>query len=93
MKILLRCLVGVVVAAMTAWSAGAIYYSPLLDESLRSVLAAAFIIATALAFILRRNRRRTLFYFVIAFTILVGLFFQIPASNDRDWQPEVAVTP
>jgi hypothetical protein len=30
---------------------------------------------------------------VIAFTILVGLFFQIPASNDRDWQPEVAVTP
>jgi hypothetical protein len=93
MKILLRCLLGVVVAAMTAWSAGAIYYSPLLDESLRSVLAAAFIIATALAFILRRNRRRTLFYFVIAFTILVGLFFQIPASNDRDWQPEVAVTP
>jgi hypothetical protein len=93
MRIALHCLLGVIVAAMMVWSAGAIYYSPLLDERLRSILAATFIIATALAFILRRNRRRTLIYFVIAFTILVGLFFQIPASNDRDWQPEVAVTP
>lgn len=93
MKILLRYLLGVIVAAMTVWSAGAIYYSPLLDETLRSILAAAFIIATALAFILRRNRRRTLIYFAIAFAILVGLFFQIPASDDRDWQPEVARTP
>ena len=27
------------------------------------------------------------------FGILVVLFLRIPASNDRDWQPEVAQTP
>jgi len=30
---------------------------------------------------------------VVVFTILVFLFFQIPASNERDWPPEVARTP
>lgn len=93
MKILVRCLLGLIVAAMTAWSAGAIYYSPLPDEMMRAVLAGAFVVATALALILRRNRRLTLMRFLIAFAILVLLFFQIPASNDRDWQPEVARTP
>jgi hypothetical protein len=27
------------------------------------------------------------------FAVLVILFRRIPASNDRDWQPEVSVTP
>ena len=27
------------------------------------------------------------------FTVLVILFLRIPASNDRDWQPDVSVTP
>jgi hypothetical protein len=78
---------------MTAWGAGAIYYSPLPGESLRTVLSALFAIATGLAFLLLHNRGRTLVGFLIVFAVLVTLFFQIPASNDRDWQPEVAVTP
>ena len=93
MKVLVRILLGILIAGMTAWGAGAIYYSPLPGEILRATLAGGFVIATALAFILLRNRRRTLIGFLIAFAILVGLFFQIPASNDRDWQPEVARTP
>lgn len=93
MKILLRCLLAVIVAAMTAWSAGAIYYSPLPDEMLRATLSVSFVVATVLAFVLRHDRRGTLMRFVIAFAILVLMFFQIPASNDRDWQPEVARTP
>src|SRR5574341_1762929 len=93
MRIALRCLLGVIVAAMTVWSAGAIYYSPLPDEMMRAALAGGFVLATSLAFILRRNRRLTLMRFLIAFAILVLFFFQIPASNDRDWQPEVSETP
>jgi hypothetical protein len=92
-KIFVRILLGIIIAGMTAWSVGAIYYSPLPGESLRAVLAASFALATALAFLLLHNRRRTLAGFLIAFALLVVLFFQIPASNDRDWQPEVAVTP
>jgi len=36
-RILAQCLQGVIVARMTAWSTGAIYYSPLPNESLRTV--------------------------------------------------------
>lgn len=93
MKVFVRILLGIIVAGMTAWGAGAIYYLPLLSESLRPVLAVSFAVATALAFLLLPNRRRTLVRFLIAFALLVALFFQVPASNDRDWQAEVARTP
>jgi Domain of unknown function (DUF4105) len=93
MKIVARCLVGVVVTAMTVWGAGALYYSPLPGQVLRAALSAVFVGATALAFLLLPNRRRTLAGFLIVFAVLVALFLNIPASNDRDWQPEVSVTP
>ena len=93
LRIVARILVGIIVAGLTDWGGGAIYYSPIPSQTLRSVLAAFFVAATALAFLLLPNRRRTLAGFVVVFAILVALFFQIPASNERDWQPEVAVTP
>jgi len=93
MRLPLRLLSAVAVAGMTAWSAGLIYYAPILSTDLRAALAIAFVLAVALAFLLLPNRRRTLGGFLIAFAVLVFLFFRIPASNDRDWQPEVAVTP
>ena len=86
-------IVGLVVAGMTAWGAGAIYYWPLGSPGVRAVLAGAFAVGTALAFLLLPRRRRTLAGFLIAFALLVALWLQIPASNDRDWQPEVAVAP
>ena len=46
-----------------------------------------------LAFLLLPRRPRTLVGFFVTFAALVGLYFQIPASNDRNWEPEVAVTP
>jgi hypothetical protein len=93
MKIAICILLGIIVVGMTAWGAGAIYYSPIPNAALRSGIAVVFVVATALAFLLLPNRRRTFFVFLAIFAIIVGLFFQIPASNDRDWQPEVAVTP
>jgi hypothetical protein len=78
---------------MTIWGTGMLYYSPLLSAPLRPTLAALFPIATTLAFLLLPNRRRTMLRFFVGFAVLVLLYFRIPASNDRDWQPEVAVTP
>ena len=86
-------LIGIVVAGMTAWCAGALYYSPILPEAWRAIAAGGYAALTVLAFLFLPGRGRTLAGFFVAFAVLVGLFFRIPASNDRDWKPEVAVTP
>jgi hypothetical protein len=78
---------------MTGWGAGAIYYSPIPGDTFRTALAGIFVSATALAFVLTRRRGRTLVGYLIVFAALVALWLQIPASNDRDWQTEVSVTP
>ena len=57
------------------------------------MLTGFFVIGTAATFLFLHNRHRTLMGFLIIFAVLVVLFFQIQPSNERDWQPEVAVTP
>jgi len=86
-------LVGVVVVVMTAWAAGAIYYSNLPGSRLRAGLAIGFVIGTVLAFLLLPRRGRTLVGFLGVFALLVAWWLSIPASNERDWPPEVSVTP
>jgi hypothetical protein len=85
--------VGLVVAAMTLWVVGMLYFSPLLPERVRAIAAGGFAALTILAFLFLPRRGRTLLGFVVVFALLVFLYFRIPASNDRDWQPEVAMTP
>jgi len=93
MRIVLRGLLGIIVTGITAWGAGMLYFSPLLAEQWRALAAGAYAALTLFAFIFLPRRRRTLLGSVVAFALLVFLFFQIPASNERDWQPEVAHTP
>ena len=88
----LACL-GLVVAGATLWGALAIYYSDLPGEPLRLGLAAAFALGTLGAFLLLRNRRRTLVGFAVAFAALLPWWISIAPSNQRDWQTEVAVLP
>ena len=93
MKLALQVLIGIAVAAMTIWGVGALYYSPMVPEAWRSVAAGGYAALTVSAFLFLPRRRRTLVGFLVVFAVLVVLYFQIPASNDRDWQPEVAMTP
>jgi hypothetical protein len=93
MKITLRILVGAGIIAITLWGVGMLYFSPLLPEAWRPIGAGAYAAATILAFLFLPRRRRTLLGSVCAFALLVFLFFRIPASNQRDWQPEVAHAP
>ena len=86
-------LVGVVVAVMSAWAAGAIYYGDFGGPRLRGALAAGLVLATALAFIVLPRRRRTLVGFLVVFAAVVAWWLRIPASNERQWQPDVSVTP
>ena len=85
-------LLGMVVAGMTLWGMGALYYSPL-PTPFREGLAAAFGLATAVAFLGLAQRRRTLLGFVLVWGALVGWWSTITPSNARDWQPDVAVLP
>ncbi|HYA30071.1 MAG TPA: DUF4105 domain-containing protein [Acidobacteriota bacterium] len=93
MRIVSRIFVGLLIAGATLWSVGMLYYSPLLPVAWRVYGAGAYAALTVLAFLFLPRRRRTALGALALFGILVILFFQIPASNDRDWQPEVAVTP
>jgi Domain of unknown function (DUF4105) len=92
-KILILFLAGLLLFVTSLYAAGAIYYSPIPGEILRAGLAACFVLATAWAFVFTRCRGRTLVVYLVIFAALVVLWRQIPASNDRDWQPEVALTP
>jgi hypothetical protein len=85
-------LLGAVVTGMTLWGMGALYYSPL-PTLLRPLLALAFGLATAGAFLGLRRRRRTLLVFGLVWGALALWWSTIPASNSRDWQPDVAVLP
>jgi Domain of unknown function (DUF4105) len=82
-----------VIAGMTGWAALAIYYSDLRGEPLRLGLAGAFALVTLGAFLFLPNRRRTLFGFGAAFAVVLLWWLSIAPSNERDWQPEVAVLP
>jgi Domain of unknown function (DUF4105) len=92
-KIAAGILVVVVVTATTIWGMAMLYFSPLLAEQWRALAAGAYAAMTLLAFLFLPRRRRTLLISLCAFALLVFLFFQIPASNERDWQTDVSVTP
>ncbi len=82
-----------VVILMTAWGALAIWYSNLSESYVRTGLAGLFVVATILAFVFLPRRRRTFLGFLVVFAGIAVWWLSIPASNDRNWQPDVAVLP
>lgn len=93
MRITLRILAGAGIIAITLWGVGALYLSPLLPEAWRPFGAGGYATLTIVAFLFLPRRGRTALGALAVFGILVFLFLWIAASNERDWQPEVAVTP
>jgi len=81
------------VLLMTVWGALAIWYSNLSESYVRTSLAGLFVLATLLAFVFLPRRLRTLAGFLVVFAGIVVWWLSIPASNDRNWQPDVAVLP
>jgi hypothetical protein len=93
MRIVARILLGIIVGGITAWGTGVLYFSPLLAENWRPLAAGGYAALTLLAFVFLPRRGRTTMAALAVFGILVVLFLRIPASNDRDWQPDVANAP
>jgi hypothetical protein len=80
--------VGLAVVGLTGWAALAIRYSTLPRATL---LGELFVLATVVAFAVLPRRRRTLVGFLVAWSLVLVWWLRIPPSNDRDWQPDVAV--
>jgi hypothetical protein len=91
-----RFVVALVILAVTTWGALALVYASLLTEPLRSLMAGLFglvgIVASAVVLFSRR-RWKAAGAFAAAFLLLLVWWGTIRPSNDRDWQPEVAVLP
>ncbi len=98
-KLLLRVLtiaawtaVAPLLALLTLLGTLFLHFSPLPWAAMRSVLAVAFLLAVIAGFILLKPRVKALGLFVVLFGAVYLWFHLIPASNDRDWQPDVART-
>jgi hypothetical protein len=85
-------LLAFVLAGMIGWGVLAVYYSNL-PVRLRPVAAAVFGLGSVALLVLARPRHRGLAAFLGVFVLLVAWWLAIPSSNDRDWQPDVAVLP
>jgi hypothetical protein len=88
-----RLLIWLVAALMTLWCVGAIYYSNLPADWMRTGGAWAFALGIIILFILVRPRWRAWLIYLAAFAAIVAWFLLIPPSNDRNWRPDVAVLP
>src|SRR5215831_17613143 len=91
--IVLWVLLWLIATLLTLWCVGAIYYSNLPAQWLRTAGAVTFPLGTMILFILVRPRWRAWLIFLAAFAGIVVWFLLIPPSNDRDWRPDVAVLP
>src|SRR5262245_7330927 len=71
----------------------AVYFSPLEPWWVRAVLGGLVPIAGVIVLWRVRPFRRALAGVLTAFIVVLGAFLAVPASNDRDWQPDVATLP
>ncbi len=86
-------LVGLVVALLTGVGAMFLHFSNLPWAWARTGLAVVFAAGVPLLFILLKPRWKALLAFAGSFCLLQLWFNLIPASNDREWQPDVARIP
>ena len=93
MKGALRFFTALPVLAATAWGALALWYAGPGPEWARGTLAGAFGLGTLAGLLFFRPFRWVLAGWAMAFALLLVWWIQIPASNNRDWAPEVARLP
>ena len=87
---------GLVIAVVTGCGAGVLYYLGPGPGGVRKTLAWIFVVLGLVALgalALRRARRPTVIVFLAAFALVLVVWESPKPSNDRDWQPEVAVLP
>ena len=90
--LLLRVLATIAILAATGWCAFALALSPLQARTAAIVMIACGVSA-ALATLFWRQLAIALPLFALAVAAFVTAWSTVKPSNDRDWQPDVAVLP
>ena len=75
---------------LAGWATVAILYSNL-PATFRPWAAGFFAVGSLLALVGRFSTLRTRFGFLIAWFLVLGYWLLMPPSNNRDWQPDLAV--
>ena len=84
-------LLAVVLAVPVAWAAGALYFDLPASGPVRAGVAAAWAVGAAVAFAVIRPLRFALLCIALGFGVILAWWLTIPARQDREWRPEVAV--
>lgn len=95
-RIAAKLLLVLPIVVTTGWGVLALYYSGPQSDVLRTSLAVLFGLlglATLSGLALRHWRQRALGIYVVVFIGLIAWWNSIAPANDRDWKPEVAVSP
>jgi len=83
---------GGVLLLLTLWAMAALYFDVRVSW-LRTPLAAVFLLAVLAVWILVNGRWRKVGLTVVGFVVVLAWWLTLQPSNDRDWQPDVAVLP
>jgi hypothetical protein len=87
---------GLAIACSTGWGALVLFYLGPGSSGVRSALAWSFAVLGLVALgslAVRRARLPAAIGFAVAFALVLIVWGSATPSNDRDWQPEVAVLP
>jgi hypothetical protein len=91
LKLASRLLGGVLLAGMAVWSTMAVYYSNLPGGWLRTLAASVFALGTLAIFVRVRPWWLARLVYLGVFAAVLFWFLYTPPSNDRDWQPDLAL--
>jgi hypothetical protein len=94
--ILASLVAGLAMAGATGWAALVLFYLAPGSAGVRTAAAWSFAVLGLLALgylFVRRARRLVAIGFAMAFALVLAVWGSATPSNDRDWQPEVAVLP
>jgi hypothetical protein len=83
---------GLVLVLSTAWATAAIYFDVRVLW-LRWPLAIVYLLAIASVWVFTRRRWRAIGLTVGGFAVVLAWWLTLQPSNDRDWQPDVAMLP
>jgi len=85
-----RVLAWIVLSPVIAWSAAAIWVDGPPQRWLAALLAGGLVLVAGGALAFLRPVRRAPIVVLVAFFAVLGWWLHIPASNEGDWQPDVA---
>ena len=81
------------VIGVIGWTAMAIYFWPEASPPARTALTLGWVAGSLAVLWFVRPRRRGAALVLAAFALVLLWWLALPPSNDRDWQPDVAVLP